>query len=74
MCTNCAHLLAQLERSHMAHRKTCNDGVKLARDYDSLVREAKFLRESMVFEGAKITEMAGGMSGTIGKLLDLDSE
>ena len=73
-CTNCAHLLAQLERLHMAHRKTCKDGVKLARDYDSLVREAKFLRESMVFAGAKITEMAGGMSGTIGKLLDPDSE
>ena len=73
-CANCAHLLAQLEHSHMAHRKTCNNSIKLARDYNSLVREAKFLRESMVFAGAKITEMAGGMSGTIRKLLDPDSE
>ncbi|EDR05857.1 uncharacterized protein LACBIDRAFT_329304 [Laccaria bicolor S238N-H82] len=73
-CTNCAHLLAELERSYAAHRRTCNDGVKLARDYDRLMVEAKFLRESMVFAAAKITQMAKGMNGTLGELLDPHSE
>jgi len=73
-CTNCAHLLAELKHSHSAHQKTCNNGIKLARDYNTLVVEVKFLRESMIFTGAKITEMAGGMSGTLVKLLDPDSE
>ncbi|KIJ99055.1 hypothetical protein K443DRAFT_102877 [Laccaria amethystina LaAM-08-1] len=73
-CANCARLLAELERSHTAHQETCNDGIRLARDYDSLVVEVKFLRESMIFAGGKITEMAGGMSGTLGTLFDTDSE
>jgi hypothetical protein len=74
VCANCAHLLTELERSNTAHRETCNNGIRLARDYDSLVVEVKFLRESMIFAGGKITEMAGGMSGTFRTLFDTDSE